>query len=166
MNSLIQISIPKRTSACAEQGEKLLAGMEIYSLITEGSTEQLSRKDYCLGCWNKMFDSVKVNPMTKGYWKSKIEIKKEIEGTNRIERALSLLRSWRDVRDPNEEEIFVLCLFLSRARQIALRQEIECDGALYHLYEILHTEEFVKVKTKPLSELQIEIIQKSLAEKL
>ena len=103
---------------------------------------------------------------TRGYWKSKIEPRKSPPESSRIGRALKLLKELKAQPDANEEEIFVLCLFLSHARQLALRQEFKKMGNTYQLYEILRQEEFMTIKSLNLSQIQIETIQKSLAQKL
>jgi hypothetical protein len=47
-----------------------------------------------------------------------------------------------------------------------LRQEFQREGITYHLYEILRKEEFVTVKVVNFSQIQVERIQKSLADQL
>lgn len=167
MNSLFQLEIPKRNTQCAFQGERLLPGMEIYSLLfEENDTQRLARRDFCLACWGKIRNSEAEQPASRGYWKSKIEKRKALEGSSRIERALALLRTLQQEPDPKEAEIFVLCLLLNRARRLILRQEFQKDGMGYHLYEILRQDEFITVKAVSLSDVQIETLQKSLAEQL
>lgn len=167
MNSLFQLEIPKRSAQCAHQGERLLPGMDIYSLLVEeGEERRLTRRDFCSACWTEVCESQCRQPSARGYWKSKIEKRKAADGSSRVERALILLRHLLQSPESPEAEIFVLCLFLSHARQIALRQEFQKDGYPYHLYEILRKEEFITVKVIALSQVQIEILQKSLAEQL
>lgn len=167
MNSLFQLEIPKRSAQCAHQGERLLPGMDIYSLLVEeGEEKRLARRDFCSACWTQVRDNQCEQPSARGYWKSKIEKRKAVEGSSRVERALILLRNLLQFSEPPEAEIFVLCLFLSHARQIALRQEFQKDGFTYHLYEILRKEEFITIKGINLSQIQIDTLQKSLAEQL
>lgn len=167
MNSLFQLEIPKRQAQCAHQGERLLPGMDIYSLLIEEGKEMcLARRDFCSACWTQIKAVQSEQPSARGYWKSKIEKRKAPEGSSRVERALILLRNLLQLPEPPEAEIFVLCLFLSHARQIALRQEIQKEGFTYSLYEILHKEEFITIKVINLSQIQIESLQKSLAEQL
>lgn len=166
MHSFFQLDIPKRNGQCAHQGERLLSGMEIYSLLIEEDTQRLARRDFCSACWNQIRAIEEKRPSMRGYWKSKIEKRKTLEGSSRAERALALLRTLQQASEPQEAEIFVLCLFLSHARQLALRQEFEKEGITYHLYEILRKEEFVTVRVVNLSQFQIETVQKSLANQL
>lgn len=167
MNSLFQLEIPKRNIQCAHQGERLLPGMDIYSLILEEGVEQrLARRDFCSSCWTKIRDEHTLLPSNRGYWKSKIEKRKVPEGASRVEKALVLLRFLLQSGESQEAEIFVLCLFLSHARQLVLRQEFKREGETYHLYEILRKDEFVTIKVVNLSLIQIETLQKSLAEQL
>lgn len=167
MNSLFQLEIPKRSAQCAHQGERLLPGMEIYSLlIEEGKEQHIARRDFCSACWSQIRTAQCEHPSARGYWKSTIEKRKATEGSSRVERALALLRTLQQAAEPQETEIFVLCLFLSHARQLALRQEFQKEGCTYHLYEIVRKEEFLTVKVINLSQVQIEALQKSLAEQL
>lgn len=166
MNLLVPLDIPRRASVCFLNGEQLKPGMEIYSLLLENETEQLSRRDYCCDCWihiKDQFETLK----PKGFWKSVIEHDHSLPAvSSRIGKALLLLKQLTRSSESNEEEIFMLCLFLSHARRIALRQEFQKDGLFFQLYEILREEEFITVKALELSQSQIERIQKSLAEKL
>jgi hypothetical protein len=167
MNSLFQLEIPKRSTQCAHQGERLLPGMDIYSLlIEEENSPRLVRRDFCLACWTQVGSSQCEQLLARGYWKSKIEKRKVPEGSSRVERALALLCTLQQAVEPPEAEIFVLCLFLSHARQLALRQEFQQEGLTYHLYEILRKEEFFTVKVIHLSQMQIEGLQKTLADQL
>jgi len=167
MKPLFQTEIPKRNTCCAHLGEPLISGMEIYSLLIEDDqTEKLSRRDYCSVCWNSLKGKQENPAPLKSYWKSKIEKKRAAEGTARTERAYSLLRALLQEGEAEEKKIFVLCLFLSHARKIVLRQEIQNESGIYHLYEILHKEEFITVKAINLSDIQVEEIQKSIAGQL
>lgn len=166
MKSINQLEIPKRSVHCLHKGEHFIPGMEIYSLIHENEEHQLGRADYCAACWQEIHRTLSAKAETRGYWKSKIEPRKNTPESSRIGRALKLLKELKAQPDANEEEIFVLCLFLSHARQLALRQEFKEEGSTYQLYEILRQEEFLTIKSLNLSQLQIEVIQKSLAQKL
>jgi hypothetical protein len=164
MNSLFQVEIPKRNPHCFHQGERLLPGMEIYSLLLEDESQHLMRRDFCLACWTQVQGQVEKEAC--GYWKSKIEQRKASSKSSRIDRALTLLREFQQAAESREAEMFVLCLFLAHARQMALRQEFQKEGITYQLYEILHQEEYVTVKMVALSQLQIEAIQIALAKQL
>jgi hypothetical protein len=162
MNSLYTLDIPRKSSHCCLQGERFEPGMEMYSLLLEEESEKLSRRDYCSVCWN---EGRKESDGSRTYWKSVIERKKNEKDLSRIERGVSILRELLKQPDPNESELYVLCLFLARARQVALRQEYKKEGISYQMYEIIRYEEFLTVKVISLSDVEIEIIQKSLAEK-
>jgi hypothetical protein len=167
MKSLFQIEIPKRNSHCSQNGERLAPGMEVYSLVCEDEAEVLARRDYCPSCWPQVEIGKERKEESLNYWKSKIEKRKIINEPSRIARAMLLFRELLQSSPPQEEEIYILCIFLSHARQLALRQEFQKEGAAYQLYEVLRQEEeFITVKSFNLSHLQIEQIQKSLASKL
>lgn len=167
MNSLFQLEIPKRKGHCYHLGERLLPGMDIYSLLVEEmNASQLERRDFCSDCWAQVRDLQCGEATARGYWRSKIEKKKGEGSSTRLDLALELLLNLKQGEEVNEGEIFVLCLFLSRARKIALRQELQKEGVSYHLYEILSLEEFITVKVISLSDLEIDTLQKSLAKQL
>lgn len=167
MNSLFQLEIPKRNTQCAHQGERLLPGMDIYSLlIEEKETQHLARRDFCSACWAQIRNEGPEQAASRGNWKSKIEKRKAVEGSSRLDRAFVLLRTLQQEPHLKEAEIFVLCLLLSRARRLVLRQEFQNDGIAYHLYEIVRKEEFLTVKVVSLSDVQIVTLQKSLADQL
>lgn len=162
MNSLFQFEIPKRQHVCALHGERLEPGKEIFSLLyEEADSKKLLREDYCSKCWSKVEE--KPNRI---YWKSRIEKKIQEPPSTRSERALHLLKEVLVEPSSNEEEIFVLALLLSHARQLILRKEIVKDGQLFHLYEVAKQEEYITVKVFELDSTQISNVQKSLADKL
>ncbi|WP_068468126.1 hypothetical protein [Candidatus Protochlamydia phocaeensis] len=164
MSIFFQIDIPKRSQSCSEKGERLLPGMEYYSLLRENDNGQISRQDFCVACWEQ-FSSQQDLSNSSGYWKSKIEPKKAAP-SSRSEKALTLLKSLLGQAAQHEEEIFVLIIFLSHARRLALRQEFESEGATWGLYEILQHEEFIRAKILPISQIEIVRIQQAIAEKL
>lgn len=164
MNSLVQIEIPKRKTVCAGQGEKLLPGMHVYSLIVEEQNKStLARHDFCSSCWSQV--KLKEGEY-RGYWRSKIEQRKASGDSSLQLRALKLLREFVENPENKEEHIFILSLFLARAKIMALRQEFQQEGATYQLYEVLNQEEFFTIKMIQLSQLEIETLQKSLSEQL
>lgn len=165
MNSLYQLEIPKRSVHCLHKGEHFIPGMEVYSVLRENDEHRLARNDYCGACWLELHN-IEFIQKSRGYWKSKMEPRKHTPESSRTARALELLKEMLACSESQSGEIFVLCLFLARARQLALRQEFQQDGAAYQLYEIVRHEEFVTIKTVPLSHIQIEVIQTSLAQKL
>lgn len=166
MKALNQLEIPKRSFHCFHKKEPLLPGMEIISLIYEDENQEIGRHDYCAACWPEAQAIEGSKPETRGYWKSKIEPKKIVPESTRVGRGLSLLKEMLKTPEADAEEVFVLCLFLSHARQLALRQEFKEEGSTFQLYEILRQDEFITVKLVNLSTIQIENIQKSLAQKL
>lgn len=166
MKSLNQLEIPKRSVHCLHKGEHFIPGMEVYSLIHEEEGRHFGRNDYCAACWPEVHHAVCSKPESRGYWKSKIEPRKLAPESTRTARALKLLKELLGHPESQADEIFVLCLFLSHARQIALRQEFQQEGIAYQLYEILRQEEFITIQAVNLSQIQIEAIQKSLAQKL
>lgn len=167
MNSLIIIDIPKRSTHCFAHGERLAPGMEIYSLVYEDKSKKgMVRHDFCSICWNPELKKGEKFEF-KTHWKSKIENKKLPLSSSRVERGLALLRHLIQQPEVDHEEIFILCLFLSHARQLTLRQEFQREGITYQLYEISRQEEFLTVKKVfNLSGHQITNMQASIAKKL
>lgn len=164
MNSLFQLDIPKRNTCCAGKGERLLSGMEVISLLTDGENKAAIRRDFCLACWAEF--PKETLSSAKGYWRSKIEHKEPPQGSNRVARALHLLKQAIKESHPDEAEIFVLALFLAHARQLILRKEFLEGSVSYHLYEIAKQDEFITIRLVDLSQEQIDLKQKSLAMKL
>lgn len=165
MRSPFQLEIPKRSSQCCKQGEKLTPGMEYYSMLLEDEVGKIKRQDYCTNCWTGIIGSQEL-ANSRGYWKSKIDVKEKAPPTSRGERALLLLKTLLENPVGHEADIFVLALLLAHMRRVVLRKEIEQDGVKYGLYEILHKEEFVTIKTISLSNLETARIQESLASQL
>ena len=122
MKSLTSPEIPKRTTHCGRCGELFAPGMEVYSWLHENNEHQINRNDYCAACWQEIQLEVCSKPESKGYWKSKIESKKVSPASSRVGRALQLLRELKNNPEGSAEELFVLCLFLAHARQLALQQ--------------------------------------------
>lgn len=162
-----QIDIPKRKNSCSQQGEELIPGMEYYSVLKEEGEGVFSRSDYCPSCWQKQEEREKQSAYT--YWKSKVLRSKERDQlpSDRNERALVLLKEALDGEEEEQKkEAFVLCLYLAYQRYIALRQQVEEEGCVYSFYEVLATEEMLRVPKINVNQLQVETIQKSLASKL
>lgn len=165
MNSLFQFEIPKRQLVCSHHGERLQAEEEIYSLLQQEDPKQFTRQDFCSNCWLQVEPTLHHQPK-RIYWKTKIEKKPVVAASTRVERALNLLRELIKTSAQSEAEIFVLGLFLSHARQLILRQEIQEDLAVYHVYEVAKQEEYFTIKVLNLSTVQISELQQLLAAKL
>lgn len=165
VRSRFQIEIPKRNNSCCLKGERLLPGMDYFSLLTEEATGEMKRQDFCEACWNpKLAAGDLVEKKT--FWKSKIEEKKEVPAGTRGERALILLKTLLNQPDAKEGEVFVLTLLLCHMRRLILRKELHEESGRYGLYEIPHTEEFLTIKIVDLSTIETAKIQQSLAAQL
>lgn len=165
MNSLFRFEIPKRNACCSHDGERLLGGTTIYSILYETAEEKLKREDFCSHCWVKQ-EKIQKPSVIRAAWQSIIEKKDPKPISGRIEQVLQLLREYLSSPDEFEAEIFVLCLYLAHGRHLALRQEIKNETGRYYLYEFLKTEEYVTVQVIHLSLDQIACIQKKLASRL
>lgn len=111
MKPLNQLEIPKRSVQCLHKGEHFTPGMDIISFIhEEGEHHQLARNDYCRTCWQEISQSVCSKPESRGYWKSKIEPRKQTQESSRTSRALLLLKEMIRQPETQAEEIFVLSL--------------------------------------------------------
>lgn len=166
MNPFFQLDIPKRSSSCFKGGERFVPGAEYYSLVLDEEEQAIKRWDFCPACWNEHFPQQATKPSVT-YWKSRIEIKQEnLTPSSRTQRALALLKMMLLEPCLQEEEIFVLALFLAHARKLILRKEFEEQGQLYILYEIAQQDEFVTIKKIDLSLLETKVLQDSLSAKL
>lgn len=168
MHPLFKIDIPKRSSHCIKGGERLIPGMDYYSLLLDEETQKMVRQDFCPTCWQQ---AVTQGDLTKnrGHWQSRVDAKHEkgsAQSLNKIEKALSILKESQAMSERNDAEIFVLALYLARARQLILRKEMKDKGSYYNLYEIANQDEFLTIKKVDLSGLEINTIQQSLSKKL
>ncbi|MBA2367904.1 MAG: hypothetical protein H0V82_02635 [Candidatus Protochlamydia sp.] len=160
---LFQIDIPKRNGLCAGKGEKLVPGMEYFSLLLSSESYEIIREDYCMECWQERTLPAGFN--SRGHWKSKVEAKKIVASSARSDQALHLLREFVLNQQQYEEEIFVLALFLSHAKKLILRKEFKEGETPFALYEMPQSEEFFTIKVLSLTRFETERIQKTLAEK-
>lgn len=163
MNPFFRLSIPRRMSICYHGKEPLLAGMEVYSLLLEESVNQFTRRDYCAVCWGVAGRMAAKEKNACGFWKGVIEKKKKKEKETREDVVFSLLDQLLEEKENKSAEIYLLCLFLARARKMVLRREYKQNGLEYHVYEILKREEFLNVQVVAPSPDKIVEIQKMLA---
>lgn len=161
------ITIPRRQTRCAHKDEPLQEGMEIYSVITgEIGSKEMTRYDVCADCWPSFSLPESISAPFRGHWKSTIE-KKQPKNDSRKEKAFALLRSLFAHQEAEADEIFVLALFLARAKVIVLRKEFKGeDNAPYALYEAPHTGEAFTIKVCTISPTRIGVLQNILGEKL
>lgn len=166
--TLFQIEIPRRNTQCFHAKETFTASMAFFSLLIEDPEQGTIRRDYCQNCWNlSEHNALRTGDHT--FWKGKVPQKVDAARlpTDQNERVFYLLREALLSDDLiKHEEAFVLALFLARRRLIALRQERKQEGETFLIYEVLDTEEMLAVKKIELHQLQVEAIQKTLAEKM
>ena len=155
--------IPRRSRECLSCGIPFKPEMNYVSAVAEQG-EGWERKDFCLKCWESS-DSRREGSST--YWKATVpkKTKKEIS-IERETRALQLLKE-AVANEQQTGEAYILALFLVRRRWLILRKEMtqENDQTL-GLYEIPTTEEIIPVRKIDLNTIEIETIQKQIAQKL
>lgn len=158
-----QREIPKRQAHCVAGNELLAAGTIYHSLLLENEEGAIVRQDYCVVCWEQL---MKQGIPSGTYWKARVAEGKEEPKvpTDRYERALYFLKE-AIAKDENEEA-FILALYLAHQRVIVKRKETQEEGQWYYLYEIQETEEMLAVKKVVLAHLQIEALQAAVAAKL
>lgn len=166
MKTPFHIEIPKRNASCCHQGEKFVSGMDYFSLLLEDESKKIKRLDYCAACWKKDIFPHQDLTFSRGYWKSRIDLKDKPAPTTRAEKAVHLLKRLLAENPAPENDIFVLVLLLLHMRRLVLRKEFEEENSRFGLYELPQTEEFLKIKQIHLSSLEIEKIQQSLASQL
>jgi len=170
------IQLPRRSDSCQQCQERFARGSDYYSLLSgdelmPAKTEALSRKDYCLPCWQKS-SSEDTGTLTGSYWKSTIPKKNDASGPplKRDEKALDLLKSAMGGNNSDDQlseiEIFILAIFLAQRRVLIFRNEVEQSGLKYQVFEIADTEELLALKKIDLSRVDLSSIQKTLALKL
>lgn len=168
MKQYLNIDIPKRHNQCSHADEALLPGREMYSAIFE-QEELFLRKDYCPTCWLQLQgeDEMRAAAAT---WKSlvpeKIEIKEHF--LDRESKAMALLQQFRVSEKEEEiEQAAILALYLARRRKLFQRGEkVNLLGKEMHLFEVAQTAEIIAVQKVDLRRLDLQKIQKLIAEKL
>lgn len=170
MKSFFNIEIPKRNAKCSKEGEAFEPGAYYYSLVIEEDEQLLIRHDYCAACWAKILEDEGLLKDAVTHWKSIVPTKKDIKDlyANRDEKALALLKeAVKGLSEEDAQRAFVLSLYLARKKLIYLRKEVSSeDGHSLQLYEVAQTEEMIGVKKMALSSLQIEKVQKDIAQLL
>lgn len=157
----MKLEIPSRSHHCAILGEPLTPGMEYYSELKEDGNGNWIRTDYCPTCWQK-----KENKPTI-YWKSVIPVslrEKKNENLSTDKDLLEILKNFVHT-ETEKEKAFMLALFLARKRKLALRQEVKNDlNKQIYLFEILQSEEMLPIEVVPLSQVQIQEINRYFSE--
>lgn len=160
MRTFIHTEIPKRGKICCLGGEELTPEMEYYSLLREDAKGKWTRQDFCPSCWEKKKEE---GQPQDSYWKAKVQKEKEKVVLDRNEQILELLREALGKRTAEDlQEAFILALYLFRNRKLALRAQEEN----WMLYEVVETEEMLRVPKVDTSALHIEKIQETLTAKL
>lgn len=163
-----RLDIPKRDRRCTAGDHVFTPGDECFTFISL-EKNRWNRKDLCKSCWSNLkVNGLPLNVMS--YWQSKIpSIKENLPPIplQRDERALSLLKSMMTSEDIQAaKEAYILALYLLRKKRLSLRQEIDQLGQSLLLFEIVETEELLPVKKISLESHEIEILQKSISDKL
>lgn len=160
---MLTFTIPRRSRSCEACQEKFDPGAEYASALTDGDKEGLVRHDFCKRCWND--ERLEEH---KGFWKAVVPEKKSItkDPEGHYLEVLELLRE--EIENDTQESrgyAFILALYLTRKKQLILRQEIDLDGQQAFLYEVLSTEEMLCVKNVTLTLEEMQTIQQSLTER-
>lgn len=164
----IHLEIPKRGPRCTLGQETFEPSMEYHSVVLTNDGEGLVRQDYCSGCWAHL-DRKALLATTQSHWKSIVPPKKAASSApqTRDEKAFRLLHEALESTDADKSEAFVMALFLARRKLIKACDDIVLDNGIpATLYEIQETEEILCVPKIKLSDLQIETLQASIAQKL
>lgn len=149
------LHIPKRASSCTHGNEPFQVGMDYYSLIQHEKDNIYMRQDYCQKCWNEIKKSEKT------FWKGRIHKKEEKELRSSEEKAMLYLEEI--LNDQNKkQEAFILALYLVRKKLLAFRKTLDD----FDLYEKIETEEMLAIPKVAISQIDVNCLQKSLAEKL
>lgn len=170
MHTAFQIMIPRRSSACAGGGEKFEPKQTYHSVVREDDGGEFVRLDYCSPCWEKIADELKGEEIV--HWKGQVPAKvvqNKLAGLNRDERALVILKELlqkEELSEKEEEEAFVLGVFLARQRVLYARKQLTKDGKTFQIYEKGGGEEILAVPHKELSVLEVSTVQQQIAQKL
>lgn len=122
------------------------------------STE-MNRTDYCQEC----LCLVDLGQFCVS-WKSKVKFLQKKKNEEERGQPFDLLKE--ALCSGNDEEAFVLGLYLAHKRFLILRKEIEEENERFFLYENVATEEILAVRKLDLGSLETAKIQENLAHKL
>lgn len=158
MNSLFAPEIPKRSSSCVHCQQILHPGSDYCSILLK-EKEGYQRQDFCMSCGKEKCSETKAVS-----WKSRVPLQQKAPQFNdKMAKALFLLKENQQKQSPDEYgESFILALLLSRKRKLSMRFE-EKD---VQYYEVIETEEILPIQKMEISTLDIDRIQKTLAEKI
>lgn len=168
ISKFLQLEIPKRAKNCTKGGEEFVVGDDYFSVL-DSDKEGFIREDFCLGCWAEAKKEW-VN-RAEIHWKSKVVQVKPIseckEEKTRDEKALELLKgAVMGLSQEEDEDAFLLALYLARRRFLYLRKEKQTAEGHFCFYEEAETEEMLCVKKVYLSASRITNAQQRLAIKL
>lgn len=162
MKTYFQILIPKRNPFCAHCQKAFSNKEEMVSFLNEKEEEWL-RIDLCTPCSSKHQEP----SLTK--WKSQFsKALVEIIEQPEAEKGFNLLQTLA-ISDMTEEqeEAFLLALFLVRKKKISEKKEvIEKDKKFFKLYEHIESGEALLVPQPTLAGFSIPEVQKRLKAKL
>jgi len=167
---LFQMDIPRRGKQCVQAGEEFYPGADYYSVLIEEDKHGFQRQDFCVACWDKQAKET-WSIQADSYWRSTVTTTKpethSIALRTRDEKALDLLKEASTANTTeDQEDLFLLALYLARRRLLYLRQERQQNGERLNIYEIASTEEMICVKKLNLSQSQVVAAQQRLAIKL
>lgn len=164
---LSRIEIPKRQPQCSGGDHPFLEGDKCYTLVFSDE-ERWNRQDLCEECWHTLKNRG-LPDAARSYWQVKVPIKPPAEDLpkHKEERALVLLkRALAGNSLAEQNEAFILALYLARKKFLQYRQALDQLGECIYLYEIVDTEELLAIKKMSLDSDEIIRLQKRLAEML
>ncbi len=171
------IQLPRRSDSCQKCQARFERGNDYYSLLigddlVASKNPTLVRQDFCLSCW-QLSSKENTDIPSGSYWKSTIPQRKSTPLTAQLKReesALHLLKSAmhanKSQNDLTDVEVFFLALYLARRRTLTFRHEIDQGGTPFQLFEITETEELLALKKVNFDQVDLHILQKTLALKL
>ncbi|CCB85849.1 putative uncharacterized protein [Parachlamydia acanthamoebae UV-7] len=161
------IEVPKRHAVCLLGQEPFTPGMEYCSVLVEtAEMGEFQRKDYCLSCWER---EGKISDDNAAYWKAKVP-KHPLKGATPLityeEKAMELFKAAAKTSG-EEEEAFILALWLIRKRKLVLRHCFhEKNGQEVNLYEDPLSEETFPIRKVHLEKEKVLDLQSKLSNKL
>lgn len=161
---LFQVEIPRRARCCAAGDHPFKPEDPYASVLAEDEKGELLRHDYCMPCWEEGAEE-RWKEAGQSCWRGKVPKKEKRElPPDRTDRALTLLHeALQEGTDAKMAEAFVLALFLARKRVMSLRKQLNRDGQVIQVYEVLATEEMIAVPRHDLKTLPIAGIQRRIA---